>query len=279
MSNNRAVAHSFAYGNNDKGSNFYSESYGNLLYSYGSLLARKFENGIILISEPISRYSNSSQKHHSHLIHAINHREYYYVNDLSGYGKLEEFFNDKELDRTCKDILDLYIKQSRARKTDYSFQIKKELDKCEAIIKYGKIDKRQKPYKKYVDIRKGIKSINQLVEDGIKAEKNRKTLEAKRKFTANKKRYTNFTGIEWDGTATELANYNHLIISGEEILTDSHARVGLNEAKVLYKAWSKGKDIVGQKIGYYTVLKANKKEVKIGCHLLLGKELHKVLGA
>lgn len=275
--NNQQVAHSFAYGQNGKGSNFYSERDGTLLYSYSSLLARKFENGIILIDERIANYSNTSIRHNSHLIRAIHHMEYYYVSSLDSYCKLEEFFNIHELDLVNKEIIELYKKQKRARKSDYSQQIRTKLCEGSAIIKYGSVDKRSSVYKTFQRLYDGT-NADELIEASIIAEKKQKELHAKKLFENNKIKYFNFTGVMPTYSASELQGYNWLKIEGENLKTSGHVTVDLQEAKVLYKAYKSGKKVIGENIGYYTILKANDKEVQIGCHHILTKELDRVLG-
>ena len=108
--NNSQVAHHFIYESSEaQGSNFSCN--GSKIYSYSSLMATiDREKKIILIDERISHYSNSSQKHRSHLLRAIP----------SYYSVFEWYWKDGSfVEAQYNLILNLIGKQSRARKVDY----------------------------------------------------------------------------------------------------------------------------------------------------------------
>ncbi len=73
-----------------------------------------------------------------------------------------------------------------------------------------------------------------------------------------------------------------LRIKDATIETSGGARVGLNKAKTMYSALIQGKNIVGQKIDYYTVDHVEKTDsdtrIKIGCHTIMLSEVQSVLG-
>jgi hypothetical protein len=273
--NNREVAHNFAYGLNANGSNFYSKEDGTLLYSYSSLLARKF-GSLILVDEGTATYSITSQKHHSNFLHACNHWDIIYVSELDKYSNLDSFLDQKELLIVVNELIRLSKLQLRARTRDYSYEIESQITKGNYILEYGKIDKRKQSYKMFIDFKNGV-NTEELIQKSIEEEKARNKKIAKEKFESNKKRFEDFTGVKCPYKAEEL-QYNWLKIEGDKLKTNSWVTVPLNEALLLYKAYKSGRDIVGKKIDYYTVLKANKKEVKIGCHNILTKELDRVLG-
>ena len=276
MANNQQVAHSFAYGNDENGSNFYSEENGTLLYSYSSLMARKF-NDLILVSEDIATYSNTSQKHHSHFYRACNHWDIVYVSELDKYGKLEDFLDQRELNIVNNKLIELHKKQSRARTRDYSPEIQKQLTKGSMCLKYGKIDKRSKVYKIFMDFKNGI-NPEELIQKSIEEEKKQNKLIAKQKFQTKVKQFEKFTGVKCPYTKPTDLNYNWIKIDEDKLRTNSWVAVPLDDARKLYRAFKSGIKVVGQKIDHYTILDANKDLVQIGCHKILVKELDRVLG-
>ena len=276
MSNNSSVAHSFAYGQNDKGSNFYSEENGTLLYSYSSLMARKF-GGLILVDEHIANYSTTSQKHHSHFRSACNHMDIVYVSQLSKYGKLDEFLNQRELNMVNEELIELHKKQKRARVRDYSPEIQEQLTKGSMCLKYGKIDKRSKVYKIFMDFKNEV-SPEEIIQKSIEEEKKRNKQIAKQNFENKIKQFEKFTKVKCPYTKPTDLNYNWLRIEDDKLKTNSWVSVPLDEARTLYIAFKRGIKVVGQKIDHYTILSANKELVQIGCHKILVKELDRVLG-
>jgi len=69
--------------------------------------------------------------------------------------------------------------------------------------------------------------------------------------------------------------YNHIRLSkdGNYLETDGHATVPLREACVLCARLNKGKDVLGLKLGCYTVLEKTEDYLKIGCHKFQWSEL------
>ena len=70
-------------------------------------------------------------------------------------------------------------------------------------------------------------------------------------------------------------HYNHIRLSkdGKYLETDGHATVPLREACVLCDRLDKGKDVLGLKLGHYTVLEKTEDCLKIGCHKFQWSEL------
>ena len=70
-------------------------------------------------------------------------------------------------------------------------------------------------------------------------------------------------------------HFNHIRLSkdGKYLETDGHATVPLREACVLCDRLDKGKDVLGLKLGHYTILEKNEEFLKIGCHKFQWSEL------
>ena len=283
MENNQTVAHNFIYGETSKGSNFYSEEYNYItkLYSYSSLLAIKFKNDhLIIISSNIANYSPTSQRHASHLRYAIASEDVIYINDITcnGNTSIVSSYLDNE---TLKDKIYYYIeiskKQKRARKCDYSPILNKLINELKLIIKYGKIDKRKTEYKTYLKIINNI-DLDTLLNDAIAEDKKQNKRNALKRYKSNLKQLEKFTGVSLKSySKSELNNFQFLKIEGDYLLTSGHVKVLVKDACILYKMLISGRDIVSKKIAYYTIIKHDKKSVKIGCHNILLKELERVL--
>ena len=70
-------------------------------------------------------------------------------------------------------------------------------------------------------------------------------------------------------------HYNHIRLSkdGKYLETDGHATVPLREACVLCDRLDKGKDVLGLKVGQYTILEKTEDYLRIGCHKFQWSEL------
>jgi len=61
-------------------------------------------------------------------------------------------------------------------------------------------------------------------------------------------------------------NAAYIWTEGDTVVTSRGVRVGVDQAKVLLKAWAAGKDMRGLKIGNYTIVSYTGNTIKIGCH-------------
>ena len=291
--NNENIGHNFVYGKNGKGSNF--ESRNNVLFSYSNVLAMKLNSGIILISDAIATYSSSSSRHALHLNRAIGYGTdasektiTIYRNDLSDLSHFENKRTQKaavkhEVSHAIETIKDLLIKQSRARKHNYFLEIENYIENTEKIIENFGIDKRSAEFKEFL-IFSDLEELKNNYTDIIQVHKDNE--EKKRKKEINKQHAKRSEKIEYftgmskqelkNYTKKELANYDFLNVKKDQLCTSRNLCVDLREARILYKSLLAGKDIIGQKIGYYTIISHNKNMVKIGCHNILIKELHRI---
>ena len=279
--NNEVVAHRFIYGEKTsaKGSNF-SFHY-DKLYSYDSTLAKiNREETIIYIDSKVSGYSNSSQKHTSHLRRAIP--EYYSVFE---WDFSEDFI-------TCKrnEIFELIKKEARARKVSYLTQIQRIIHNVDEYIEVHEIKKLSKESKAHLEDINSI-DIDNLIESSaevIKKDKERllriKKLEDKKRQDSRQNNLDRFLDQVYSksnkSTVKYDPNYNsvYLKVDDESIKTTNSIIVPLRESLALYKAYLSGKNIHGLNLGNYSVVKSSKESVTIGCTVISAKELNRVLG-
>ena len=271
--NNSQVAHHFIYESSEaQGSNFSCN--GSKLYSYSSLMATiNREKKIILIDQRISTYSNSSQKHRSHLLRAIP--SYYSVSVFEWYWKDGSFIEAQH-----NVILNLIGKQSRARKVDYSNQIERLIDLCNEYSNLFTIEEKDKVLLddiNTIDINELLSSSKHLIEANrakllaLKAKEDTRRQESKQK-ELNK--FLGHSNVVFD------PNYNsvYLKVIEDKLYTSNSITVNIMEAITLYKAYLAGKNILNARLGHYTVVKASKTSVTVGCTTISAVELNRVLG-
>lgn len=271
--NNSQVAHNFIYESSEaKGSNFSCRN--NSIYSFSSLMAT-IDRGkkIILIDQRISQYSNSSQKHRSHLFRAIP----------SHYSVFEWNWNDGSfIDSQYHVILNLIDKQSRARKVDYSNQIAKLIDLCNEYIELFQEEVSEEDHilldqVNTIDIHELLLSSKHLIEANkarilaLKAKEDAKYQEARQNHLD---KFLGLSNVVYD------PNYNsvYLKVVDDILYTSNSVQVPIKDAIVLYKAYLSGKNILNSNLSHYTVVKASKTSVTIGCTTISAVELNRVLG-
>ena len=271
--NNKQVAHHFIYESSEaQGSNFSCRN--NSIYSFSSLMATiDREKKIILIDKRISYYSPSSCKHRSNLMKAIP----------SYYSVFEWHWNDGSFIYTqYHQILLLIGKQSRARKVDYSNQIAKLIDLCNEYVELFKEEVSAENHTlldqiNTINIQELLSSSQHLIEANrtrilaLKAKEDEKRQE-ERQNILNK--FLGHSNVIFD------PNYNsvYLKVVDDILYTSNSVQVPLKYAIVLYKAYSEGKNILNTKLENYTVVKASKTSVTIGCTTISAVELNRVLG-
>ena len=269
--NNTQVAHHFIYESSPaKGSNF--SCINERLYSYSSLMATiNREKKIILIDERISHYSPSSQKHRNHLLRAIP----------SNYSVFEWRKDDGSfIEAQYNVILNLIGKQSRARKVDYSNQIKRLIDLCDKYSNIFMIEEKDKVLLDEID----TININELLSSSkhlIEANKARiLALKAKEDAQRQESRQRDLDKFLEHSNVVYDPNYNsvYLKVVEDKLYTSNYVTVDIMEAITLYKAYLAGKNILNARLGHYTVVKASKTSVTIGCTTISAIELNRVLG-
>ena len=271
--NNSQVAHHFIYESSEaKGSNFSCNN--NKLYSYSSVMATiDREKKIILIDQRISHYSNSSQKHRNHLFRAIP----------SHYNVFEWHWRDGSfIDTQYHVILNLIDKQSRARKVDYSNQIAKLIDLCNEYAELFQEEISEEnnillDQINTINIQELLSSSQHLIEANktrilaLKAKEDAEHQEARQN---NLNKFLGTTDVKFD------PNYNsvYLKVVDDILYTSNSIQVPLKDAITLHKAYLAGKNILNANLSHYTVVKASKTSVTIGCTTISAIELNRVLG-
>lgn len=269
FSNNSEVAHVWAqrthsYGRNQNGSLFFN---GDDLYSYGyHCLLGEFisnENGEVAVIINTDYYSATTARHSSLVWSATTH-----------YTQFERKYTEER--RVINLLNDLESKLLKARKPLIY------IDEANAIIN---------AYSDYLKFKHGRAVLPesvleafkpfQLNSDELKAlqekDRERRKREAQKEKERLKIEINAFLNYKIDYISNYKISDAYVRISKDKkyIETSKGVKVPVKEARALYNKILKGEDIKGFKIGYYTVISL-KSKLKIGCHSINLKNMHKV---
>ena len=231
------------------------------------------EKQVILIDQRISNYSNSSRKHRNHFLRAIP----------SNYSVFEWHWNDGSYIYTqYHQILLLINKQSRARKVDYSNQIAKLINLCNKYVELFQEEISSEDHILFdqintIDIHELLLSSQHLIEANRARLLALKVKEQEKRQESRQKELNKFLG---HSNVIYDPNYNsvYLKVIDDILYTSNSVQVPLKDAIVLYKAYLSDKNILNASLSHYTVVKASKESVTIGCTTISAVELNRVLG-
>lgn len=279
------------------------------LYSYGYhyKLALHLDGGAILINN--GGYSVTTSKHISEIQHASRHKKQFYS---------ENIFIKNALRRVEKLVAKL--PRARTRKLEYIATIKGIFEKFEDFQRYAKsnkiefvrwsnsdfikaqIDKRSKDWKRLLYIVKSMDNITILEQEAKEEEqkqKNKRERRQKQLIRSYRLGKSDFVRLDYDLLSLQydkqnLHNLDNTPFVEERyfIHTSQNVKISLEEGQKAINAlefwkWNEEKinaNLKGQKIGYYTITKAQNKTLYIGCHKIkfeeiqrLAKDLRKVI--
>lgn len=284
--NNQELAHKFFYaGGSNSGNSCHYE--GDRYFSYSTCIGLIYTNkkGQKTLFISWHNFSNITAKHLNHLRRAcpFEVKEAFfkygnYVMDINGLAENANGYIKDEMER----------KVIYTRKPDREFA-EKILEVAENLhnITGVKIPLLKK-YKKYLEKKLNTENIKaEKAKEREKAKKAKAVLEKKvakfRKEIANiplldviKDLY--FTTHPEEQYADyaykrglfkqmfDVKDPSFVIINGDDVNTTQRITMPLEQVLPLLKAWKHKHNILGQKLGWYTVLANNSKMVKIGCH-------------
>ena len=270
--------------------------------SYGTPIAKRVNADVIIID--VSSYSNTTNKHQnsvlgasSHLTQLLTHLSVddsvdanitYYLRDMeakikilskaqTNSGAYHAFNSSKQqIERWCRV---------------YGVELPKELPILE--------EQMDVTYKGFVQRRAEVESkrehkerersafidamrprVERMREDELPLWRQHKTIDIDNYFDHAEQTRAKYFGITFKGNSYHDCfyknnRYNHIRLSkdGNYLETDGHAAVPIREACVLCDRLDKGKDVIGLKIGHYTILEKTPEYLKIGCHKFQWSEL------
>ena len=270
--------------------------------SYGTAIAKRISDDVIILD--VSNYSNTTRKHQHSVWEASSHLTQlctYLGVDDSVESNIEYYLRDMEAQITT---LSRAISNSEAyRAFNRSKQqierwcsvygdvkLPKELPLLEEqmeVVYKGFVQRRAKAdatkYQKESERKAFIEAMKPRVErmrgDEIPLWRQHKTIDVDNYFDHAEQTRAKYFGVSLTGGyysyGFNAGHYNHIRLSkdGNYLETDGHATVPLREACVLCDRLEKGKDVIGLKLGHYTVLEKTDDYLKIGCHKFQWSEL------
>lgn len=314
--NNTIIAHAYFYqeetgSTSGSANSMHFEK--NLFYSYSTCIARILENkGKKYLFLTDCNYSRTTSKHIYNLQRACNLE---IIDTPAEALKQYPFFNDGEFLEQCKkhilEKLKHYTDKKHYMFLNFAYKADREkflyaIRQAEGIARFIKFN-----YRKYENIAKKINSGN--LEEYKKANKKalarkKRQEEAKAKAEAKKfkeinkniaiyiealQNYSQETDpaqkLEMQRKRTILNNLkidnyflSYVWYSPEEnaIKTSQSIKIEGEEIKkayILLKRYFQGKTILGEKVKFYNIVKANNEFVKIGCHVLIKSNLKLLL--
>ena len=281
MSKNQEICHKFIYAKEGESYDYASYNvsfHGKKLYSYNSVLAYiDREAKTLVVEDRIANYSNTSRKHFNCLMSATP--SYYNVFKIDTFNPLG-FYIDK--------INNLLTLQSKARKRDYTREIRSYIKEAYLYTTFFKQDKRSSDYKTILNFYNNIDDLAAQTQAALdyQAEeaKRQKAEKAKRDKKNQKARNENLTNFLKDDESGAIKpnkfdpNYNSVYLKkvGDLLYTTNSIKVNFNSALALWKRYISGKDIVGLKLEQYTVVKSSQDSVTIGCTTISNKEMSRI---
>ena len=272
LSSQNEVAHIFAQRSQPEGKagNMFFE--GNSIYSYGhhfkiaAFVDIKGEQVVLFNSHS---YSNSTAKHKSLVLRAVNHYELFEVPILPSYAELTPSNHEDNVAYFEKEVNEAIRKASRARKyVDFHLSAAQNL--------VGKM--KRYSYLFDVTLTTSQQDLINMFDSGELVNSERlnaiKQKEVERQYAIiaeNKEKID-----EWiNGERSTLPKMSKIFLRriGDNVETSWGAIVSASEARLLFNAIRNGLNVVGNTIGHYTILNIDKNGLKIGCHYLTMMEI------
>ena len=281
MGKNEEICHKFIYAKEGESYNYasYKMSFnGKKLYSYNSVLAYIDREARTLVVEyGIANYSNTSGRHFGCLMSATPSYYNVFITDT-----------DNPLGFYIDKINNLLTLQARARKKDYTGEIRSYIKEAYKYTTFFKQDKRSADYKAILNFHNNIDDLAAQTQAALdyqaeetkrqkaeKAKRDKKNQESRNLYLAN------FLSDDESGAIKPKKydpNYNSVYLKkvGDLLYTTNSIRVNFNLALALWKRYISGKDIIGLKLEQYTVVKSSKDSVTIGCTTISNKEMSRI---
>jgi len=282
FSNTSETIHVFAQQLQDEGSNQSRSVYftQNKIYSYGShYLLGEFINPETIIINDFG-HSVTTSKHISELNYATNHLQQFFTSSIC-------------IDSVNKDIEGNLKSLIKARKP--SLYINTICQAIGRLNKWAEFCKETKSFKndyktesyKYRLLPGNLilKKLNKISAALLTPDYLQKIQEQGKKdlikLKAKNKRELKVKLIEFNTykiNRFNIGNLDYLRLSKEgfQVETSQGIRIDLNEAKRLYFGIKNKFNVVGNKIGYYTIDKIDSKALIIGCHSICLKSVFSV---
>ena len=276
FSNTDEVIHVFAQQTQSEGRNSTRSIFfeGKKIYSYGYhyLLGEFINDGKAIIIND-KGYSVTTSKHISKLRISTNHFKQFHITNID----IENVYNEISKDLVCL---------GKARKPkiylDSIFNLFNQLNEWIDYTKANKIKHKyvvKRSTSKYIELKNIVKELKEnskylsvLKETEKKRKQKEKRQIAKKLKIQLEKFYT------YNSNCFRIGDFDYLRLSKDntKVETSQGIKIEISEAKKLYLAIQNKIDIVGYKLGYYTINNINSKSLKAGCHNICIKNIEQI---
>jgi hypothetical protein len=272
FSSNDALCHVFASQSQDSGKTGNMFFNGNVLYSYGlhyPLMA--LHNGVALINSEKSSKTTEG-KHKNAARRAVRHMVIFSVPNIEEPAAQENV--DYLLNTIAQSFVDFI--SSRSGGTFWLDDLKDQIKKFSQFVDAFKLDPKLKKLIELddvtLDVLEALATLQnqKSAENEAKRQEKNKAQNAAWEFERQKRAEANESKLQaWiKGESNELPYdvRTALRINGDTVETSLRASVPLSEAQALVLKIKNGENVVGQKIGFFTVNKIDEKQIVVGCH-------------
>ena len=277
FSNTDEVIHVFAQQTQSEGRNSTRSIYfeGKKIYSYGYhyLLGEFINKGKAIIIND-KGYSVTTSKHIAKLGVATNHYKQFYIQNID----IDNVYNEISID---------LINLGKARKPRiYLHSIFNLFNQLNEWIDYTKANKIKhkcvvkKSTSKYIELKNIVKELkenyNTFLYNLKETQKIAKEIQRKKEIQELKIALEKFNSYKTN--FFRIGNFDYLRLSKDnaKVETSQGVKIEISEAKKLYSAIQNKIDIVGYKLGYYTINSINTKSLKAGCHNICIKNIEQI---
>ena len=261
FSNSDETIHIFAQQSQNEGrcSNVFFKDTKIYSYGYHYLLGEFIDKNTIVIND--EGYSSTTNKH----IWSLK----------SGTKQYRQFYKTNvDLKLVYSNVQTLAKKLSNANKKElYTMPILSHYDELNKYLEYTKTKTQISKTNEYKYIKKIALSIQKDMPALMEALKIRQIKEAKNEAIKIAKNLVDFRSYKISHIRSKF-DYLRLSIDKTFIETSQGVKIAIQEAKILNNLISKGKDINGFKLGYYTVIGIANNILKVGCHNIELKEIN-----
>ena len=271
----------FSYATNSYPRTIFFENKKIWSYGYHYLMGELHKGDKILLINS-EKSSVTTESHKSSLFHASKHKRRFYVPDPSNPKNPEnlEYLNEQIAEAFTHLVMGWANPKSKAN------WLKIKIDKYNEYCELFNINKKIKITDESQALLDEILSFK-LEKFKIVAAKQAAKRESQRKAYEEAQRakipkLLNSAKRWCQGKSNSICGYQlkatFLRVVDSVVETSDGAKVPLNRAIKLYKAWIDGEELKGRKIGFYEVTWNTLNEIQIGCHNLKLKEVERVLG-
>jgi hypothetical protein len=193
----------------------------------------------------------------------------------SGTKQYRQFYKTNvDIELVYSSVQSLVKKLSKANKKElYTVPILSHYKSLNKYLEYTKTKTQISKTKEYNYIKKIALSIEKDMPVFMEALKIRQIKEAKNQEIKIAAKLVDFRNHKTNYVRSEF-DYLRLSIDKTCIETSKGVKIAIQEARILNNLISKGKDINGFKLGYYTVIGLANNILKVGCHNIPQSEIN-----